>query len=181
MTDMILLKEGEVVLKGLNKRSFEQKLTSNLRRRIKRFGPFTVTANQSVIYVEPQSEDCDVDGAFEALTKVFGVMTLTRAAACEKDPEAIARRAAEYLHDELTAVRSFKVESRRGDKSFPMTSLQLSQYVGGALHDAFPDLIADMHTPELTVHLEIRTGPLISTAPLCPARAVCPWARRGPP
>ena len=156
MTDMILLKEGEVVLKGLNKRSFEQKLTSNLRRRIRRFGPFTVTANQSVIYVEPQSEDCDVDGAFEALTKVFGIMTLTRAAACEKDPEAIAKRAAEYLRDELTSVKSFKVESRRGDKSFPMTSVQLSQYVGGALHDAYPDLIADMHTPELVVHLEIR-------------------------
>ncbi len=156
MTDMILLKEGEVVLKGLNKRSFEQKLTSNLRRRIKRFGPFTVTANQSVIYVEPQSEECDVDGAFEALQKVFGIMTLTRAAACEKDPEAIAKRAAEYLRDELTSVKSFKVESRRGDKSFPMTSVQLSQYVGGALHDAYPDLIADMHTPELVVHLEVR-------------------------
>ncbi len=156
MTDMILLKEGEVVLKGLNKRSFEQKLTSNLRRRIKRFGPFTVTANQSVIYVEPQSEDCDVDGAFETLQKVFGIMTLTRAAACEKDPEAIAKKAAAYLHDELSAAKTFKVESRRGDKSFPMTSVQLSQYVGGALDDAFPNLTADMHDPELTVHLEVR-------------------------
>ena len=156
MTDMILLKEGEVVLKGLNKRSFEQKLLSNIRRRLKRFGRFEVIAHQSIIYVEPQSEDCDVDGAFQALQKVFGIMTLTRAAACEKDPEAIAKRAAEYLRDELTSVKSFKVESRRGDKSFPMTSVQLSQYVGGALHDAYPDLIADMHTPELVVHLEIR-------------------------
>ncbi len=156
MTDMILLKEGEVVLKGLNKRSFEQKLTSNLRRRIKRFGPFTVTANQSVIYVEPQSEDCDVDGAFETLQKVFGIMTLTRAAACEKDPEAIAKKAAAYLRDELTAARTFKVESRRGDKAFPMTSVQLSQYVGGTLDDAFPNLTADMHDPEFTVHLEVR-------------------------
>ena len=158
MTDMILLKEGEVVLKGLNKRSFEQKLTSNLRRRIKRFGPFAVTANQSVIYVEPQSEDCDVDGAFETLQKVFGIMTLTRAAACEKDPEAIAKKAAAYLHDELSAAKTFKVESRRGDKAFPMTSVQLSQYVGGALDDAFPNLTADMHDPDLTVHLEVRDG-----------------------
>ncbi len=156
MTDMILLKEGEVVLKGLNKRSFEQKLTSNIRRRLKRFGPFAVTANQSVIYVEPQSPDCDVDGAFQALGQVFGVMTMTRAAACEKDPAAIAKKAAEYLHDDLSAAKSFKVESRRGDKSFPMTSVQLSQYVGGELHDAFPDLTPDMHTPELTVHLEVR-------------------------
>ncbi len=156
MTDMILLKEGEVVLKGLNKRSFEQKLTSNIRRRLKRFGPFTVTANQSIIYVEPQSEDCDVDGAFEALGQVFGIMTMTRAAACEKTPEAIFAKAKEYLHDELTAARSFKVESKRGDKSFPMTSVQLSQYVGGELNEAFPDLEADMHHPEFTVHLEVR-------------------------
>ena len=85
--DMILLKEGEVVLKGLNKRYFEQKLTQNIRRRIKPFGHFVVTATQSVIYVEPQDDLADVDGAFEALTKVFGIMTLTRAVACEKDKD----------------------------------------------------------------------------------------------
>ena len=156
MTDMILLKEGEVVLKGLNKRSFEQKLLSNIRRRLKRFGRFEVIAHQSIIYVEPQSEDCDVDGAFRALRQVFGIMTMTRAAACEKTPEAILAKAKEYLHDELASARTFKVESRRGDKSFPMTSVQLSQYVGGELNDAFSNLTADMHQPEFTVHLEVR-------------------------
>ncbi len=156
MTDMILLKEGEVVLKGLNKRSFEQKLLSNIRRRIRRFGRFEVIAHQSIIYVEPQSGDCDVDGAFEALEKVFGIMTMTRAAACEKTPEAILAKAKEYLFDQLSAAKTFKVESRRGDKSFPMTSVQLSQYVGGELNDAFPGLTADMHDPEFTVHLEVR-------------------------
>ncbi len=156
MTDMILLKEGEVVLKGLNKRSFEQKLLSNIRRRLKRFGRFEVIAHQSIIYVEPQSGDCDVDGAFQALRQVFGIMTMTRAAACEKTPEAILAKAKEYLFDELSAAKTFKVESRRGDKSFPMTSVQLSQYVGGELNDAFPNLTADMHNPEFTVHLEVR-------------------------
>ena len=156
MTDMILLKEGEVVLKGLNKRSFEQKLLSNIRRRLKRFGSFEVIAHQSIIYVEPRNEDCDVDGAFEALRYVFGIMTMTRAAACEKTPEAILAKAREYLHDELSAAHTFKVESRRGDKSFPMTSVQLSQYVGGELNDAFDDLTADMHHPDLIVQLEVR-------------------------
>ncbi len=156
MTDMILLKEGEVVLKGLNKRAFEQKLLSNIRRRIRRFGRFEVIAHQSIIYVEPLEEACDVDGAFEALKKVFGIMTMTRAAACDKTPEAILAKAKEYLHGELSAAKTFKVESRRGDKSFPMTSVQLSQYVGGELNDAFDNLTADMHEPEFTVQLEVR-------------------------
>ncbi|MCD7845889.1 MAG: tRNA 4-thiouridine(8) synthase ThiI, partial [Oscillospiraceae bacterium] len=154
--DMILLKEGEVVLKGLNKHVFEQRLTGNIRRRLKPYGKFTVTARQSIVYVEPQEPDCDIDGAFESMKKVFGIMTLTRAMACPKDPARIAERAKEYLYDQLSQAKTFKVESRRGDKGFPMTSVELSQYVGGELDDAFPNLTADMHHPELTVHLEVR-------------------------
>ncbi len=154
--DMILLKEGEVVLKGLNKRYFEQKLTQNIRRRLKDYGSFKVNALQSVIYVEPQSDEADIDGAFEALQKVFGIMTLTRAIACDKDPDVILRTAMEYLDEELRAARTFKVESKRSDKGFPMTSIQLSQYVGGEINEAYDNLTADMHTPDVIVHLEVR-------------------------
>jgi thiamine biosynthesis protein ThiI len=156
MTDMILLKEGEVVLKGLNKRYFEQKLTQNIRRRIKPFGAFQVTVLQSVIYVEPKDDEADVDGAFEALQKVFGIMTLTKAIACEKDPDIILQTAKEYLHEELSQAKTFKVESKRSDKGFPMTSIQLSQYVGGEIDEAYDNLTADMHNPEIIVHLEVR-------------------------
>jgi thiamine biosynthesis protein ThiI len=156
MTDMILLKEGEVVLKGLNKRYFEQKLTQNIRRRIKPFGAFQVTVLQSVIYVEPKDDEADVDGAFEALQKVFGIMTLTKAIACEKDPDIILQTAKEYLHEELSQAKTFKVESKRSDKGFPMTSIQLSQYVGGEIDEAYDNLTADMHHPEIVVHLEVR-------------------------
>jgi thiamine biosynthesis protein ThiI len=156
MTDMILLKEGEVVLKGLNKRYFEQKLTQNIRRRIKPFGAFQVTVLQSVIYVEPKDDEADVDGAFEALQKVFGIMTLTKAIACEKDPDIILQTAKEYLHEELRQAKTFKVESKRSDKGFPMTSIQLSQYVGGEIDEAYDNLTADMHNPEIVVHLEVR-------------------------
>ena len=156
MNDMILLKEGEVVLKGLNKRYFEQKLTQNIRRRLKPFGSFRVTAMQSVVYVEPLEDGADLDGASEALRYVFGVMTLTRAVACAKDPQTILRTAQEYLDAELRAASSFKVESKRSDKGFPMTSIELSQFVGGELNEAYPHLKADMRTPELTVHLEVR-------------------------
>ena len=154
--DMILLKEGEVVLKGLNKRYFEQKLTQNIRRRIKPFGRFVVTATQSVIYVEPQDGDADVDAAFEALKNVFGIMTLTKAVACGKDKDVILRRTVDYLDAELRAAKTFKVETKRSDKGFPMTSIELSQYIGGMIDEAYDNLRADMHTPDLIVHIEVR-------------------------
>ena len=156
LRDLILLKEGEVVLKGLNKRYFEQKLTQNIRRRLKPFGRFTVTAAQSVVYVEPQDDDCDVDGAFDALRYVFGIMTLTRAVACEKDIDVLFRTAIEYLDTELRAAKTFKVESKRSDKSFPMTSIQLSQYVGGLIDETYDNLRAEMRDPDIIVHLEVR-------------------------
>ena len=156
MQDMILLKQGEIVLKGLNRRGFEQKLVGNVVRRLKPFGNFTVYARQSTVYVEPKDESADVSGAFEALKTVFGVISLTRAAACEKDKDAIAQKAIEYLSDDIRAAGSFKVESKRSDKAFPMTSIQLSQYVGGLLAEAFPDTPVDVHHPDLTVNLEVR-------------------------
>ena len=155
MNDMILLKQGEIVLKGLNKRSFEQKLLSNIRKRLARFGEFDVYAMQSTVYVEPK-DGADVDGAFESLRKVFGVVALSRAAACEKDKDAIVACAKGYLAEQMRGAKSFKVETKRSDKAFPMTSIQVSQYVGGELSEAFPDTAVDVHAPELLVHVEIR-------------------------
>ena len=156
MNDIILLKQGEIVLKGLNKRSFEQKLMGNVQKRLRPYGDFKVYCMQSTIYVEPKNEDCDMDGAFEAMKTVFGVISLTRAAACEKDKDAIVKKAIEYLADEMENARSFKVESKRSDKRFPMTSIELSQYVGGELSEAFPNVEVDVRNPELVVHVEIR-------------------------
>ena len=156
MNEMILLKLGEMVLKGLNRRSFEDKLQANIYRRLNNLGQFRVYTRQSTTYVEPMTEECDMDGAWEALTKVFGVVGLSRARACEKDKDAILAAAREYLDDKLSAARTFKVETKRADKTFPMTSIQLSQYVGGELDELYPDLKVDVHNPELTVHVEIR-------------------------
>ncbi len=156
MSDIILLKQGEIVLKGLNRRSFEIKLMSNVRRRLKPFGNFRVYTVQSTVYVEPENENCDMDGAFEAVKTIFGVASVSRAAACGKDKDAIFETAKEYLRDEMLAARSFKVESKRSDKRFPMTSIQLSQYVGGLLAEEFPHIKVDVHNPELVVNLEVR-------------------------
>ena len=156
MKDIILLKQGEIVLKGLNKKFFEQKLITNVNRRLKGFGSFKVYTLQSTVYVEPLDETADVAGAFDALKTVFGVIALTRAAACEKDADAIAAKAIEYLAEDMRAAKSFKVETRRSDKRFPMTSIRLSQYVGGLLAEAFPETKVDVHDPELIVNVEVR-------------------------
>ena len=156
MNEMILLKLGELVLKGLNRRTFEDKLIANARRKLRPHGEFKVYTKQSAMYVEPKNDECDMDGAWEAMKKVFGVVGLSRARACDKDADAMLETAKTYLHDKLSAARSFKVEAKRSDKTFPMTSIQLAQYVGGELHNAFPNLTVDVHHPELTVHLEVR-------------------------
>ena len=156
MQDIILLKQGEIVLKGLNKKYFEQKLLSNVKRRLHSLGEFDVSCTQSTIYIEPKSDAADMDAAEEAMTKVFGIAAVVRAAACEKTPEAMAEKAIEYMADAMREAKSFKVETRRADKAFPMTSIQVSQYVGGELAEAFPDTAVDVHDPELTVHVEVR-------------------------
>ena len=156
MNDIILVKLGEIILKGLNRRYFEQKLMANMRRRLSHIGKFRVYCIQSTVYVEAQEDNADIDAAFEALQNVFGIVALVRAAACEKDKDAIAALAKEYLRDEMLRAKSFKVESKRSDKSFPMTSIEISQYVGGELNEAYPDVKVDVHEPELIVHIEVR-------------------------
>ncbi len=156
MNDIILLKLGEIILKGLNRRYFEQKLMANVRRRLAPIGKFRVYCIQSTVYVEAQENGADIDAAIEALTKVFGIVAIVRAAACEKDKDAITRLAKEYLREDMERAESFKVESKRSDKSFPMTSIELSQYVGGELSEAFPNVRVDVHEPEFTVHIEVR-------------------------
>ena len=154
--ELFLLKLGEVVLKGLNRRSFEDKLLANIQRRVRRYGIFRVYSKQSTVYVEPKDETCDLAGAYAACKQVFGVIAVTRAVPCEKSKEAVLETVKSYLGTQLAAAKSFKVESKRADKSFPMTSIQLSQWVGGELHDCYPNLAVDVHRPEFTVHVEIR-------------------------
>ena len=156
MHEMILCKLGEVVLKGLNRRSFEDKLMSNVSRRVAKCGSFRIYSKQSTIYVEPKDDACDIEAAFEGCRRVFGIIAVSKALPCEKDIQKIITAAKEYLADEMRTAKSFKVESKRADKTFPLTSIQISQQVGGALHQAFPSCSVNVHAPELVVHIEIR-------------------------
>ena len=154
--ELFLLKMGEIVLKGLNRRRFEERLMGNLQRRLHPYGRFRAISRQSIVYVEPLEETCDLDGAWESMKQLFGIVGLSRAKSCEKNPDAFFQAACAYLDQDLKSARSFKVESKRSDKTFPMTSIELSQYVGGLLSEAYPHLKVDVHNPELIVHLEVR-------------------------
>ena len=179
MHEIILCKLGEVVLKGLNRHSFETKLMSNIRRRTQKFGKFKIYSRQSTIYVEPVGEDCDLAGAYAACKQVFGLIAITKAVPCEKSKEAILETAKAYLGGELQKAKSFKVETKRADKSFPMGSIEISQWVGGMLHDAFPHLKVDVHAPELTVYVEVREDAAYVHAPAEPAAGGLPLGMGG--
>ena len=156
MKEMFLLKLGEIVLKGANRRTFEETLKKNVRRTVSHFGAFKVYIMQSTVYVEPQEDDCDLDGAWEACGHVFGVSSMCRCRACDKDLDAIYQAVVDYLGDELSAQKSFKVESKRSDKSFPLNSIQISQEIGGRLAEAFPQVAVDVHNPTYVVNVEVR-------------------------
>ncbi|MCR5825639.1 MAG: tRNA 4-thiouridine(8) synthase ThiI [Oscillospiraceae bacterium] len=177
--EMILCKLGEVVLKGLNRRSFEDKLIANLRRRVANCGSFRIYAKQSTIYVEPTDDAADLAAAFDACRKVFGVIAVSRALPCAKDVQAIIETAKTYLHEDLSTAASFKVESKRADKTFPLTSIQLSQQVGGALHQAYPNCAVDVHAPALTVFLEIRDDAAFVHGPAVPGAGGLPLGMGG--
>ena len=158
MKEIILIKNGELALKGLNRRTFEDMLVKNLRRRLESVGKFKFTIAQSTIVAEPENETIDLDEAVERISKVFGIAGFSRAAAVEKDMEVILKSAEEYLAPQLLTVRSFKVEAKRSDKKFPLQSPEICRETGGYLLRKFPHLEVDVHNPDMVVTVEVRDG-----------------------
>ena len=156
MKEILLCKYGEILLKGANKKYFEDVLLRELRIRARCYGDFDVYRAQSTIYVEPKNEFADMDGMFESAKTVFGIVSVGRSAMCEKNMDAIIALAKEYLPEKLAGVKTFKVEGRRSDKSFPLGSIEISREVGGAILSVCPHLKVDVHNPEVTVRVEIR-------------------------
>ena len=156
MKEIILVKNGELVLKGLNRCSFEDVLIKNMKRHLAPLGDFKFTKSQSTIMVEPEDADTDLDDAAECLKKVFGIAALSRAAVCEKDMNCIIKTALAYLDDELSGAKTFKVEAKRSDKKFPLKSPEICRETGGAILKKFNHLKVDVHNPEITVTVEIR-------------------------
>lgn len=154
--EVILIKNGEIALKGLNRGTFEDILVKNIRWRLKSLGGFEISKAQSTITVRPKSEDADLDEACERISHVFGVAAFSRALVAEKDLETIKRDAVVYLKDTLNGAKTFKVNAKRSDKTFPYKSPDIQQELGGALLSAYPHLKVDVHNPEVAVTIEIR-------------------------
>lgn len=156
MKEIILVKNGELVLKGLNRNTFEDVLIKNMRRHLVDLGEFKFTKSQSTIMVDALEDGVDLDEAAERLEKVFGIAALSRAAVCEKDMKSIIETTKEYLKDELSCVKTFKVEAKRSDKKFPLKSPEICRELGGIILKNFNHLKVDVHNPEITVTVEVR-------------------------
>lgn len=155
MKEIILVKYGEIILKGCNRPRFERVLVENIKNAVKNIDMPEITAAQATIYITP-SDMSKTDLITERLSKVFGIVSVTRAAVAEKEIGAIEKCAEEYCADVLRPGVKFKVEAKRSDKSFPLTSVGIGIEVGGYLHDAYPELLVDVHNPDITIKVEVR-------------------------
>lgn len=156
MKEVILVKYGEIALKGLNKHYFEQILMNNMKRRLKSIGNFSLSNAQSTVYVEPLEDNIDMNEAMERLKKVFGIAVLSRAMVMPKDFEEISRMTLLYLEEIVPMYKTFKVVARRSDKHFPMKSPEICMELGGRILEKYSNLAVDVNNPELTVTVEIR-------------------------
>jgi len=157
MKEILLLKDGEIVLKGLNRRQFEDVLKKNIKNTLSPLGKFEITSAQSTVSVKPLSDDIDLDEACERVGRIFGIVSYSRAALCdEKTLESVLKTAPEYLAKQLRAAKTFKVEAKRSDKKFPYKSPEICREAGGAILSKFPHLKVDVKNPEVTVYVEIR-------------------------
>ena len=154
--EVILCKYGEIVLKGANRVTFESALLKEVRKRMSQFGAFKVRYMQSTLYIEPQNDECDMDGAYDSAKKVFGIVGVCRAAVCEKNMESIIELVKTYLPDKLFGVRSFKVEAKRSDKKFPLKSPEIAGEVGGVILSLVRGIKVDVHNPDVVIGVEVR-------------------------
>jgi thiamine biosynthesis protein ThiI len=157
MKKIILCKFGEIALKGANRAYFEKLLKVELKKRLRTFGKFKIYSAQSTVYIEPLEDGCDMDSAFSAAKNTFGVSAVQMALEVPKDMDAIIEAVKTDFMPYIEGAKTFKVEAKRADKKFPLESPEICKLAGGAILEAcHGKMKVDVHTPELTVRVEIR-------------------------
>jgi len=165
-TNVILARMGEVTLKGLNRGRFETQLMNNLRYRLRSFGKVSIFQSQSRIWIEAREEgnpyfedDTSASELMTAVTQVFGIVSVSLARKFEGDINDIDKNAEEYVRTLLQknpSYKTFKVECKRGNKSFPMNSPMICEEVGAFVLEHFPELTVDVHDPDFILNVEVR-------------------------
>lgn len=158
MKKVILVRYGEILLKGLNRPVFEKKLIDNIKRAIYPLGKVDVKRSQARIYIEPHKEDYDFDEAINLLTKVFGIVSVSPVWKIESNFEVIKEKSVVMVKDLLArkGYKTFKVETKRGDKRFPMDSPEISRELGGHVLENFNQLVVDVKKPDFILYVEVR-------------------------
>ena len=156
MKEIILIKNGELALKGLNRSNFEDAMIKQLRRRLKPLGEVEIKKAQSTVFVQPADEHFDFDEALRRVSMIFGIAAFSRAAVCDKDMDDIIAKGVPYLKDALAGVKTFKVDAKRADKRFPLDSPQICARFGEVLLEAYPHLKVDVKNPDIRVVVEVR-------------------------
>ena len=154
---IILIRYGEIHLKGQNRPYFERLLMGEIRNAVKKFPGATVERGDGRYYVE-NFDEADGEDIIAALSKVFGIHSLTPAYEVEKDIDAIAAEAIRQMDEYIleNGKKSYKVDTKRSDKRFPMKSNEISAEIGGRILEHDPSLTVDIHKPEMRVFVEIR-------------------------
>lgn len=158
MKEIILVRYGEIILKGLNRPVFEDKLISNIKSAIYKFGKAKVSKSQGRIYVEPEDEKYDFDQVLQKITNIFGVVSVSPVWKIDTDYEQIKNYSLKMAQDLVNqyGYKTFKVETKRGNKKFPMQSPEVSADVGGHIWENIPGLTVDVKNPDFIIFLEIR-------------------------
>ena len=154
---IILIRYGEIHLKGQNRPYFERLLMGEIRNAVKKFPGATVERGDGRYYVD-NFDEADGEDIIAALSKVFGIHSLTPAYEVEKNIDAIAAEAIRQMDEYIleNGKKSYKVDTKRSDKRFPMKSNEISAEIGGRILEHDPSLVVDIHKPEMRVFVEIR-------------------------
>lgn len=158
MKKIILVRYGEIILKGLNRPVFEDKLIGNIRSSILKSGNARIFKSQGRIYIEPQVEDYDFDFVLQKITRIFGVVSVSPVWKIDTDYDQIKATALQVASDLVSqhGYKTFKLETKRGNKKFPMQSPEISADVGGHILENIPGLTVDVKNPDFIIHLEVR-------------------------
>lgn len=155
MNRLVLVRYGEIILKGLNRPVFEDLLVKNIKQALKDECSLKIHKAQATIYIEPEDDSC-TDSIVEKLKKVFGIVSIVVAYPAKKDLDDLTKVICENFATELSNAKTFKVIAKRADKKFYMKSPEICEEIGGRLLEAFPNLSVDVKTPEINVYVEIR-------------------------